>query len=87
MTRQAEVTAKGCGDGFDGLQQRGLDSLDLSIVGTSTLTTAPPGPLPLSVVRSMPCSAASRRALGEAGIIRMADRLVGLLHLRVGEHV
>src|SRR2546426_3625421 len=33
---------------------------------TSAASTAPPGPLPLIAVRSFPCSAARRRALGEA---------------------
>src|SRR5258708_10388519 len=45
--------------------------------GTSRVNTAPPGPDPFSARRSIPRSAASRRAFGDAATRRPAEPFVG----------
>src|SRR6266478_5686638 len=45
--------------------------------GTSSVNTAPPGPDPFSARRSIPRSAASRRAFGDAATRRPAEPFVG----------
>src|SRR4029077_7542400 len=45
--------------------------------GTSSASTAPPGPDPFSARRSIPRSAASRRAFGDAATRRPGEPFVG----------
>src|SRR5260370_36040859 len=56
---------------------RGLVVEGTVAAGTSSVSTAPPGPDPFNARRSIPRSAASRRAFGDAATRRPAGPFVG----------